>query len=356
MNKIFDVIVIGGALSGPRTAQLIAERGKSVLMIEDNKKIGLPCKCTGLISWRIKELLPNLPKRLVRNVVRKARFYSPNGSSVTVASRKPVYVLDRPGLDRYLFETAVKSGVSVRTGEKFLSYEIRKDHVVVKTDLGSYRSRILIGADGANSAVGRAAGLIYPKEFLAGVQTTADGNFKDVELWFGSKVCPGFFAWVVPENKNIARIGLAAERNASKYYEEFLKMRIGKVVKPDVGGIIRTGMMERTSDERVMVVGDAACQVKPYSGGGIVLGLTAAEICADAAVRALGENQYSRKFFVENYDRIWKAKIGPAILRGNRLRNLLKSKDATMNTMMIVGKVGSRVLNKLDMDMINYFA
>lgn len=356
MPEIFDAIVIGGAVAGSRTAQLIAEGGKEVLLIEEHANVGLPCKCTGLVSWRIKELLPTLPQNLIVNTVQEARFYSPKGSSFTLKSKKPVYVIDRPGLDKYLFDLAAEAGAVTKTAERFVSYKIEADHVEVTTDKETYKARILIGADGANSAVGKQAGLEYPEEYFVGVQTTVSGQFDKVELWFGSSVSPNFFAWVVPENENIARIGLATQKNASKYYEEFLDSRIGRVEKPDVGGIIRVGLMERTSDERIMVVGDAACQVKPYSGGGINFGLICSDICAKAALAALKKEDFSRKFLVDNYDKRWKAKIGGAIKRGMAINKMMRSNDRLVAGLMRFGKIGSKVFTRMDMDLINYFA
>jgi len=354
-DKTYDALVVGAAVAGSRTAQLIAESGKNVLLIEENLNVGHPCKCTGLVSWRIKELLPTLPEKLITNVVQEARFHSPNGSSFILKSGKPVYVIDRPGLDKYLFALAGEAGAETKIGERFLSYKIMNDHVEVKTDRNVYKTKILIGADGANSSVGKQAGLEYPENYLVGVQTTASGKFDKVELWFGSKVSPKFFAWVVPENENVARIGLATDRNASKYYEDFLNARIGRIEKPDVGGVIRFGLMERTSDDRIMVVGDAACQVKPYSGGGINFGLIASKICADAALKSIRQKDFSRKFLVENYDKKWKGKLGGAIKRGMLVNKVMKSHDRTVSALMMVGKVGSKLLTKLDMDLINYF-
>lgn len=351
---MFDVIVVGAAVAGSRTAGLIAEAGKNVLLIEENTSIGLPCKCTGLVSWRIKEVLPTLPEKLIVNVVQEAKFHSPNGSSFVLKSRKPVYLLDRPGLDKYLFNLAEEAGAQTKVGERFLSYKLMEDHLEVQTDKNVYKTKILIGADGANSSVGKQADLKYPKNYLVGVQTTASGKFDQVELWFGSSISPKFFAWVAPESESIARVGLATDRNASKYYEDFLKKKIGRYEKPDVGGVIRFGLMERTSDERLMVVGDAACQVKPYSGGGIIFGLIASRICADASIAALRQKNFSKEFFIENYDKKWKEKLGNAIKRG-LLVNKIMQDDKRINTMMIVGKAGSKLLGRLDMDLINYF-
>jgi len=355
-DRILDALVVGAAVAGSRTSELIAKDGKDVLLIEDNTEVGKPCKCTGLVSWRIKEILPNLPSEIVMNTVGKAKFFSPMGSNFTLKSKNPVYLLSRPGLDKFLFESAKKAGVKTKTGERVQEIRQMKNYVKVKTDKRIYKAKMLVGADGANSTVGKQIGLEYPKEFVVGVQTTATGNFDDVELWFGSKICPNFFAWVAPENSETARIGLAANPNPSKYYQQFLMKRIGKVLAPDVGGIIRFGLMKETTANRTLVVGDAACQVKPYSGGGIIYGLIASNFAADAVLKSLEEKRFDQEFLKKNYDEKWKETLAKPIKRGMMLHNFLSSSDAILNSSFLFAKLGTKIFTKFDMDLINFFA
>jgi flavin-dependent dehydrogenase len=289
------------------------------------------------------------------NTLGRAKFFSGGGTSFELKSSYPVYLLNRPALDRFLFESAQKAGVKTKIGERFQSYRKMKGKVKIKTDKKIYYSKLLIGADGANSTVGREAKLKYPSDYLVGVQTTATGDFDTVELWFGSKISPRFFAWLAPESESVARIGLATNPNAAEYYQKFLTQRIGKVVKPDVGGIIRGGLMERTAADHVMVVGDAACQIKPYSGGGINYGLISSQYCANAALSALEQNDFSEKFLMENYDAQWKKELGPAIKRGMVLLKLMNSPPVVMNGLFGFGKIASGMLRNLDMDLINVF-
>lgn len=355
-DRVYDVIVIGGALAGSRTAELLARNGRNVLLIEEHEKIGFPCKCTGLVSWRTPEILKNLPNKLIVNKLEKGKFYAPDGTSFILKSKKPAYVLDRTGLDRFLFGQAVKAGAETKT-EHFETLRYNDGCVKVKTSKGIYKTKILIGADGANSTVAQKANLHMPKNIYVGLQTTARGNFEQfAELWFGKKVAPDFFAWLVPENEEIARIGIGAPVSPKPYYEKFLQARLGSNgMRPDVAGVMRFGMMKDTVADRVMLVGDAACQVKPLSCGGITYGLVASQICADAAENAFEENKFDYQFFKQNYDFEWKKKLVLGINEGMFFRKMLYLlPDSQMNFFFKMIKLfGYRILNKLDFDLLS---
>lgn len=353
---MYDAIVIGGALAGSRTSELIARNGKNVLLIEEHEKIGLPCKCTGLVSWRTPEILKNLPKRLIVNKLDKGKFYAPDGTNFVLKSKKATYVLDRTGLDKFLFDQAIKAGAEVRT-EHFETFRYSNSHVEVKTTKGTYRTKILIGADGSNSTVAQKANLPMPKNIFVGLQTTASGNFEQyAELWFGKYVAPNFFAWVVPENEETARVGVSTPTSPKPYYERFLKSRLNSNgLKPDVAGVIRFGVMKDTVADRVMLVGDAACQVKPFSGGGITYGLIVSQICADVVDRALEENKFDYRFFKQNYDLEWKKKLVPGINKGMMFRKLLYLlPDSQVSLMFKTIKLfGYKILNRFDFDLLS---
>jgi len=355
VDNLFDAIVIGASAIGSRIAKLIADSGHNVLLIEEHKKIGLPSKCTGLISHRLLQLLPNLPKKIIINKIKSARFFSPNGNCFELKSKNPVYLIDRTALDNFLFNEAKNSKVEIKTGERFESFRQMNDCVNIKTNKKIYHSKILIGADGANSLVRKYSKLDYPKNVLFGLQTTVKGNFdsKSVELWFGSSVAPNFFAWIVPENNHTARVGLATDSNPMRFYNSFLKNRIGHISKPDTSGIIRYGIMKETNIDRVMLVGDAALQTKPFSGGGLIYGLTASKICADAAIKSLEEGRFDKRFFKGNYDKKWKEKLSLPITKGMMLRkffNLLPNN--CLNFLFYSTSHAKKFLERWDMDLL----
>jgi digeranylgeranylglycerophospholipid reductase len=139
-----------------------------------------------------------------------------------------------------------------------------------------------------------------------------------VELWFSKEISPDFFGWIVPENKEWARVGVATSGNVVKYFNNFLNHRFGKKIetKDKTAGRIRFGLIEDSIASNVLLVGDAAAQIKPFSGGGLVYGLITAGIAAEACMKAFEKENYSYRFLKENYDEIWKHKLSWPIERG----------------------------------------
>ena len=350
---LYDVIIVGAGPVGCRTAELVSKKGYKVLVIEEHKSVGKPVHCSGLISWRLKELLPDLPKNIIINTVTRAKFSS-SSASFELESRKPVYVVNRARLDKYLYRRAKDAKVKIMLGTRFLGFVRTEDAVKVRTTKGTFTTKILVGADGPNSTVAKIAGLVQPDNRLVGIQTMMNGNFeKDcAELWFDRGLSPEFFAWVIPLSKRKARLGLATKTNAKQRFDKFLKMRIGKTKRPDVAGTINFGLMDATAAERIMLVGDAACQVKPFSGGGVIYSLISAGLCANACVKALRENMFGTAFLQQEYDKKWKSMLQKPIERGILYSNMLHGSEFRLKLLMSAGKRMKFILQNWDVDLL----
>lgn len=356
---IYDVIVVGAGVAGCRTAELVAKRGHSVALLEEHEDVGTPVQCAGLVSHRLKSILRELPDNVYLNEVRRAKFFSPSSKSeddpsFELKTKKPVYVINREKLDKALFKRAKTAGAKAARLTKFTDFSTDESKIVITTNRGKIESKLLVGADGPTSLVAKRAGFKVPANYLAGVQATVEGEFDPdaVELWFDSYISPDFFGWIVPESAKKARIGLAAETKALEYFRKFSKRRTGKAAKPDVGGRINFGLVKNTAAQRVMVVGDAACQVKPFSGGGLIYGLIGAGYCANACVKALQTNDFSAGFLKQEYDKKWKWQLRWPIKRGSLCRNVLLGSDKKMNFLLNAAGKLKFILEGWDMDLL----
>lgn len=350
MHDMYDVIIVGAGPAGCRTAALVANRGFRVLVLEEHEEIGKPVQCAGLVSWRLRQLLTDLQSEIIINKVDRAKFFSPK-KQFELKSKKPVYVIDRTKLDKFLYGKAKKA--EFITGAKFRGYKKVNDGLEVRAGKQTFKTKLLVGADGPNSTVAAQAKLVQPKNKLVGIQATVDGEFDPgaVELWFGSRVSPDFFGWVIPLNSRVARVGIAARTDCREYFSRLIWKRIGRLVKPDVAGVINYGLMD-TATERVMLVGDAAAQVKPLSGGGVVYGLMGAGHCARTCIKSLREERFDSEFLMKEYDAEWKEKLEKPIKRGLRYSQIIHKSDWRMNLLFTIARRTRFILRHFDMDLL----
>ncbi|MEM5878962.1 MAG: NAD(P)/FAD-dependent oxidoreductase [Candidatus Aenigmatarchaeota archaeon] len=307
---LFDCIVVGAGPAGCITAKIVAKKGFNVLILEEHQRIGEPVQCTGLVSRRIGKI----PKNITLNKIRKARFFC-GKEFFEVNSKEPMLVLDRKKYDSWLAKNAEKVGAEIKTSTRFLDLKGK----TIFTTKGKFQTKILVGADGPNSTVAKKAKIKQPENLLFALQVKVKSNFdaKTVELHFGSKIAPLGFAWVVPESERIARVGLLTKENPNKYLEKFLMERFGRVKAYNkIGDFLRYGIIESSVVDNVLLVGDSACQIKPFSGGGLVYNKICSEIASEAIIKALEAKDFSKKFLLENYDKKWKERLIWPIRKG----------------------------------------
>jgi flavin-dependent dehydrogenase len=198
------------------------------------------------------------------------------------------------------------------------------------------RTRLLIGADGAQSHVARWLGLKARHEERIvglGVEARLETERQDfLEIFVGNSIAPGFFGWIIPLGEGRARIGIATNdgrrpiRCLDSLLEAFPRLFAGAQFDRLYGGVIPLKRPHRIYCENAMLVGDAAGQVKPTSGGGIYTGLVGAKHCAQAAVRALSEDNLSAASLAR-YQKAWAREMGRELARGWDLRRIFLALD-----------------------------
>lgn len=332
------MLVVGAGPAGSTAAARLARAGHTVRVVEEHPRVGHPVQCAGLVSQRVLDIAGT--DTMVRTPVRGASVFGPSLESITFKAPSPrAFVIDRAGLDVFLADAAARAGAEIETSAQFSSLDGESDDrltVRLRGPDGSaeeVRPRLVIGADGVASSVARAFRLRRPIEVLPAFEAEfpeSPGDPDSVEVYLGRTFAPGLFGWWIPDGSGGARVGLAANADgtsARAYFEhllEYLARRFGKRLANPTAYLVSgipIGMVPRTHARRALLVGDAAAQVKPLSGGGIFTGMRCAEIAAEVAHRALAANDLSEGALAE-YDRRWRAELGEEFRRALYLRRL----------------------------------
>ncbi|MFB6163112.1 MAG: geranylgeranyl reductase family protein, partial [Halococcoides sp.] len=317
---MWDAIVVGAGPAGSRYARRAAESGQSVLVLERGP-VGEPLACSGHVSRDLWERVPEGAREdLLQNEISGARFHVDGpGSPAHEFYREETIsqVIDRVGLDRRLARAAADAGADLRVDHTVTGVEEGDAGVTVSASTPEgpreFRGSIVVGADGPRSRVRRAVDLPDPDELLHGVlgfATDADhGDRVDVHL-----DVPGFFAWRIPRGDRGVEYGLAArpEDDPVERFEAFTAA-YGVETTDRCSGVIPIGPPERVTADRTLLVGDAAGQTKPFTGGGINYGMTA----ADHAARLIDPGDPAT---LADYERAWRDDLGREIRLGAWIR------------------------------------
>jgi geranylgeranyl reductase family protein len=323
---MYDFAVVGVGPAGARFARQAAERGHDVVAFEQGE-IGKPLACSGHVSLDLWEYLPDSARKdLFQNAIRGARFHLAGADSrgYPFYKDRPVSnAIDRVGLDKRLAERAAAAGADVRPNHTVTGVTERPDRVALSVrgpdsdggDAETVVARMVAGCDGPRSRVRDALGLPAPGEFLHGVlafdPTPDHRDFVDVHLTVPEAP---FFAWRIPRGDAGVEYGLAARpgANVGAMFED-LVADYGADVAHRCSGAIPIGPADRTATRRGFLIGDAAGQTKPFTGGGILYGMTA----ADAAAREIDPSDPAT---VADYETRWRAELGSDIRLGSLVR------------------------------------
>ena len=327
-----DVIIVGGGHVGLYTASQLAKNGFQTLLLDQKKSIGERIVCTGIIGTEAFRRFC-LPENTIAGSIRQVRFFSPSGSYFDYLPPEVLArVVDRTRFNQYFAEEAVRRGAEIKTNCRVEAVRIKKEGVMVRTvdpdgEEMSYEAQILILATGVNYKLFQWTGLQVPKSFLGGAQIHIPYRGEEwTSVYAGREVAPGAFAWVVPLDSGVARIGLLSERNPALYLKRLLN-RIRPGWQDDFGETsidlrpVVQSPLEKSYGERVLVVGEAAGQIKTTTGGGIYYGLLGAELAVETIREAFQRNRFTAHS-LSPYDRQWKKAIGEELRFGYYFRKL----------------------------------
>ncbi|MEM2243650.1 MAG: NAD(P)/FAD-dependent oxidoreductase [Archaeoglobaceae archaeon] len=358
---MFDVVVVGAGPAGSMAAKTCAERGLNVLLVEKRQEIGTPVRCAEGISKKALQRFVEIDKKWISAEVIGAKIYSPDRTEVTMAEEmagnEVGFVLERKIFDRHLARLAAKAGAEVLVKTTFLSFERVGDRLRVKLKrMGEdweVETKILIGADGVESRVGRMAGIIKTLK-KSEIESCAQYLMSNLEIdenytyfYLGNDLAPGGYAWIFPKGNGCANVGIGvlpsiAKANAKFYLDKFIeKFEIkGKIVELVSGAVPVYGEVATAVTDNIMLAGDAAYHSDPITGGGIANALSAGYHAGIVASEAIEREDFSANY-LRRYDELWKADFGWKLRRNKKLQEFfLKLDDETLNSLArsIAGK------------------
>lgn len=320
----YDVVIVGANIAGCYLAYLLRQREVNVVVVEEHGETGVPLQCAGIISQKLARII-ELDKDLVLNRVKTARLVSPDGTQMDMRGPESPFVIDRVGLDKHYHKKARDWGADFLFGERFRTYrKIKDDEIHVLTDKRTIRAKIVVGCDGPLSRVAELNGIHHNVVYGTQVRARYEIDNAVTEMHFDER-WKEMFGWVIPEGNGVCRIGLGCINNPRKNFEFFLDKL--DVDRNDIidrqGGLIPWGYIRDIAFDNALLLGDAACMVKATTGGGVVMLLNGAQIAANAIVKAVTKNDFSRHFLNVNYQAIAKIKIGAELKVHYLLRIML---------------------------------
>lgn len=359
-----DVIVVGGGPCGSFTALHLAKLGADVKVFEEHAEIGVPCHCAGHLSVKGLKLLGlyPLPSEIVENTFYGAVFHSPKGNQFRIRFSSPITcVVNRMLFDKYLAETAKDNGVKCFLDSRVESLIIENGlvtGVVAKREGAKKRfsAKVVVDAEGISSALLRQVDLsasdhrVLVKAVQVEVENVQDVDADMVEVFLGRDYAPGFYAWLMPTQDGKARVGLAADignpkellrRLMLKHPTASKKLCRAKILQTSFHSIPLGGPIPKTFSDGFLVVGDAASQVKPTTGGGVIFGMTCAKVVAKVAYEALEKKDFSSDF-LRIYQRRCNKKLGSEIRFMLEMRKMLDnlSDDQLDDAISFCTKIG----------------
>ncbi|MDD2689671.1 MAG: NAD(P)/FAD-dependent oxidoreductase [Candidatus Omnitrophica bacterium] len=301
------IVIVGAGPIGCYTAQLLKAYGFQPLLIEEHNEVGRPIHCTGLVGNKVftKEMPFVISRSSIINTINGAIIHYDN-QHFTIERERVAYVIDRERFDKELSD-----GLNILFQHVFLGVEKFDSGYIIETDKNELFADIVIGADGANSSLRKLVNHENNIRYFGGIQLRLQvkPRYKDLVEVYLKK--PSFF-WIVPEAEDIVRIGTISE-NPYQDLQKFLREEKikGKIIEK-FGGRVALGICKNTVTDNIALVGDAACQMKPLSFGGIYFGLKAASLLASC----IRDNRLG------DYDLLWKEDLAFEIKIGLKVKEI----------------------------------
>ncbi len=367
----WDVLVIGAGPAGSTAAWKLAERGRSVLLIEKRQEIGVPVRCGEGISKQLLDLLGLDPDpSFISSEMDGAIVVSPSGKELKlgpeIAGPEVGFVIKRDMFDQILARRAARTGAKVEVRAEAVSMKREGEGwiVNVRTMDGEMeiRARVVVAADGFESLVPSWAGIdsrISPRDIDTCVQyemVGVDTRERFTEFFMGRERAPGGYIWCFSKEKNTANIGIGINGSMMKeradpkrYLDRFIssnpRFSKGTITEINGGGVSVSLPLERTVADSFVVAGDSARMIDPLTGGGVYNACFASIKAAETIDEALVKGDTSEEA-LESYEKAWREEFEAEMARNYLAKEkLFEITDETLDK--IIGAIAEYDLEEV---------
>ncbi|MCX6248823.1 MAG: NAD(P)/FAD-dependent oxidoreductase [Bacteroidetes bacterium] len=358
--KEFDLVIVGAGPAGCTTALCLSDSGLKVAMVD---KADLPAEkvCGDALSGTVLNVIRRLPGNCFDEFLKLEpkmpswgiRFAAPDGNLLDVPfvlqknaeTPPPGYLCRRKVFDGFL-QQKVRELTSAQVISNFQVNQILRenDSFILKGESGELKCRMIAGADGTHSTVGRLLTgnplnrrqyCLGARAYFTGVRDLHPDNF--IELHFLEELLPGYL-WIFPMPDGIANVGLGVLFNKMKLSPETLPARLQRMISTHPAlakrfeGAVMKGKIEAQglplgpdtkaiSGNGFLLAGDAASLVDPFSGEGIGNAMVSGEIAAGVIREAFATNDLSAGK-LKQYDERIKKRMGKELRTSRRIQTL----------------------------------
>jgi geranylgeranyl reductase family protein len=348
VTERFDVVVVGAGPAGATAARVAAERGARVLLLDAARFPRYKTCGGGLIGVSIAEL-PPAALAVIERRVRTVSVARRGGRASRIRSATPfLAMVSRTALDAALVEAAVAAGAVFRDHVRVRGLHEEADGVVLRLADGEVRGSVVIGADGSAGVTGRFVGVRTARVDLGlelEVGSEDPGWHDRVHLDWGR--APGSYGWVFPKDGRLS-VGVVQRKgdpDATRAYLDRFVAAVGA-----------TGAVERSSGHliqwrapssplrrgRVLVAGDAAGLVEPWTREGISFALRSGRLAGEAAGEAIRSTDAAAA--LTGYERAVGELLEPEQRAGAALLRLFERRPGLIHDGVTLSGVGAAAL------------
>lgn len=356
-HQTYDVVIVGAGPSGCACAFMLRNSGLRVAIL-DKSKFPRDKICGDALSADVINQLQLMDETLLSDFHRYerkqpsdgVRFFAPNGQCLDISFTSKIrsssagYISKRIDFDDFLFQKLKDcSQIDVFENQKVMAVQSSKKGIDLKTETDIFKAKMVLGADGAHSIINKSLGnnTLDKNHHCAGLRqyyqnVTGFTGKGSIELHFYKDILPGYF-WIFPLPNNQANVGLGmlsseiSKRNVNlkKELEDIIhkhpniknRFRDATALESVKGfGLPIGSKKKQLSGDRILLLGDAANLIDPFTGEGIGNAIRSGRVAAKHLIAAFAKSRFDAKFNKrydqEIYKRMWnELRIGRGLQR-----------------------------------------